>query len=407
MQHQIVIIGGGAAGITVAASLARKRPALDIVIVEPADSHYYQPAFTLVGGGAYDVNKTRRPERDCIPPGVTWIQTAAREIEPARNRVLLADGRQLGYEHLVVCPGLQLDWHNIDGLEQTLGHNGVCSNYLSEYAAYTWECLQQFSGGTALFTQPAMPIKCAGAPQKIMYLACDHWRQRGMLENAAVHFCLQGAALFGVPEFVPPLQRVVDRYGIQVDYGNDLVAVDGPNKQATFAVKDGDGNTTHVTRAFDMLHVTPPQSAPDFIKTSPLANEAGWVDVDQATLRHNHYENIYGLGDVAGTPNSKTAAAVRKQAPVVVNNLIAAIDGPDRHCVYDGYSSCPLVTSYRSVILAEFRYGGEVTPSFPVDPYRERYSMWLLKRYGLPPLYWDYMLKGYEMDIPHKARQPE
>lgn len=404
MHHQIVIVGGGAAGITVAASLKRKQAGLDIAIVEPAHDHYYQPAFTLVGGGAYDLKKTRRDERDCIPAGVTWIQAAAAVFEPEQSRLKLDNGDSLGYDYLVVCPGLQLDWHKVEGLEATLGRNGVCSNYLPQYAAYTWQCLQDFNGGQALFTQPAMPIKCAGAPQKILYLACDYWRRHKPSLQREVHFCLQGGALFGVGDFVPPLQRVVDNYGIKVDYGNNLIAIDGERREAVFEVVGGDNQGARVTRAFDMIHVTPPQSAPDFIKKSPLANGAGWVDVNQNSLRHTRYENVFSLGDACSAPNSKTAAAVRKQAPVVVNNLLKSLGRNIGEAGYDGYASCPLVTSYRSVILAEFRYGGEVTPSFPLDPLKERYSMWLLKRYGLPWLYWDYMLKGYEFDLPHKPR---
>lgn len=404
MHHKIVIIGGGAAGITVAASLKRKQADLDIAIVDPADDHYYQPAFTLVGGGAYDLEKTRRNERDCIPAGVTWIQAAAESFDPDQSKVTLNNGDTLDYDFLVVCPGLQLDWQKVDGLEASLGRNGVCSNYLPQYAAYTWECIRKFNGGQALFTQPAMPIKCAGAPQKILYLACDYWRQNKPSLQREAHFCLQGGALFGVSDFVPPLQKVVDHYGIKVDYGNNLVAVDGEKREAVFEIVSGDNQGSRVTRAFDMIHVTPPQSAPDFIKQSPLANEGGWVDVDQNSLRHTRYENVYSLGDACSAPNSKTAAAVRKQAPVVVNKLLKSLGRDTGEASYDGYASCPLVTSYRSVILAEFRYGGEVTPSFPLDPLKERYSMWLLKRYGLPWLYWDYMLKGYEFDLPHKPR---
>jgi sulfide:quinone oxidoreductase len=304
----------------------------------------------------------------------------------------------------VVCPGLQLDWHKIEGLQETIGKNGVCSNYIKRYAEYTWECIQNFKGGKAIFTQPAMPIKCAGAPQKIMYLAADYFRKKKILDACDVNFYLQGAAMFSVPTFAKSLEKVVARYGIDVNFGNNLISINGDKKEAVFEVIGGDNAGETVTTKFDMIHVTPPQSAPDFIKASPLADEAGWVDVDKHTLRHNRYVNIFSLGDACSTPNAKTAAAVRLQSPVVVQNLLALMKDKSFAGAYDGYGSCPLVTSYQSVILAEFCYDGKVTPTLPLDPTKERYSMWLMKQKFLPILYWDWMLKGHEGDIRHKER---
>ena len=404
IAFDIVIIGGGAAGITVAARMRRHRTSLSIAIVEPSDTHAYQPGWTLVGAGVFSMKQTERRQETLIPKGVTWLRTRAEAFEPEQNVVILADGRRLSYGSLVVCPGLQLDWDKIDGLKEALGSNGVCSNYASAHAEYTWQCIQGLRGGTALFTQPPMPIKCAGAPQKIMYLASDRLRRQKRLDQVDVEFCLAGDVLFGVPFFVPPLQRTIDDYGITVNYKHTLKAVDGPARKATFAVTGPDGQSREVVRDFDMLHVTPPQSAPDFIKKSPLANESGWVAVDPATLQHTRYSNVFGLGDVAGTTNAKTAAAVRLQAPVVVRNLLSRIDGTKLSAVYDGYGSCPLITGYGKVVLAEFAYGGKVTPSFPLDPRVPRFSAWLLKQNFLPYMYWNWMLKGSEFDIKHRER---
>ena len=400
----IVIIGGGAAGITVAAEMRRHRKSLSIGIVEPSDTHAYQPGWTLVGAGVFSLKQTQRREETLIPDGVAWIRDRAESFEPEQNTVVLAGGRRLTYGSLVVCPGLQLDWSKIEGLEEALGSNGVCSNYSASHAEYTWQCIQGLRGGTALFTQPPMPIKCAGAPQKIMYLASDHLRRQKRLDQVDVEFCLAGDVLFGVPFFVPPLQRTVDEYGITVNYKHTLKAVDGPARKAIFTVTGPDGQASEVVRDFDMLHVTPPQSAPDFIKTSPLANEAGWVSVDPATLQHTRFPNVFGLGDAAGTTNAKTAAAVRLQAPVVVRNLLSRLDGTMLSAVYDGYGSCPLTTGYGKVVLAEFGYGGKVTPSFPLDPRVPRFSAWLLKQNFLPYMYWNWMLKGSEFDIKHCER---
>lgn len=404
-KFQVLIVGGGCAGITVAATLRRHDKSLDIAIVEPSELHWYQPAFTLVGAGVYSRAATERFEKDVIPKGVTWIKEAAAEFLPDSNAVRLADGSTVGYDFLVACPGLKLDWKKVAGLEETLGRNGVCSNYLPKFAEYTWECIRTFQGGKALFTQPPLPIKCAGAPQKIAYLASDHWRKKGLLAKTQTEFCLAGDALFGVPFFVPALQSFMDRYGIGVRYKHNLEAIDGAAKTATFAVTGPDGTVTKVTKPFDMIHVTPPQCAPDFVRSSPLANAAGWIDVDPATLRHVRYANIFGLGDATSTPNAKTAAAVRKQVPVVVRNLLAAKRGEALPKAYDGYGSCPLTVAYGKVILAEFGYNAKVTPSFPLDPRKPRTSMWYVKTKFLPWFYWGLMFHGSEIDLPHKERR--
>ena len=400
----VVIVGGGASGITVAAQLLKRRRDLRIAVIEPSETHSYQPGWTLVGAGVFTRAETERREASVMPKGVTWVKQAVRSFHPELNRVELTDGSGVGYDHLVVCPGLQLDWNKIEGLSEALGSNGVCSNYAARYADYTWECIQAFRGGTALFTQPPMPIKCAGAPQKIMYLAADYFRQHGRLAGTDIEFNLAADVLFGVPAFVPPLQEAVDRYGIKLKFKHMLKAVDGPAKKAVFSVAGHDGAVTEVVRPFDMIHVTPPQSAPDFIKGSPLANEGGWIAVDPATLRHTKFANVFGLGDAAGTTNAKTAAAVRLQAPVVVDGVLAAIDGKVSTARYDGYGSCPLTTAYGKVVLAEFIYGGKVTPSFPLDPRVARTSAWLLKTKLLPFMYWKLMLRGNTFDIKHKER---
>ena len=407
-HHRILIVGGGAAGISVAAHMRRRDPTIDIAIIEPSEVHYYQPAFTVVGGGEYDFEKTKRSEAGLIPPGVRWIKDTAEGFEPEQNRVTVRSGGQIGYDYLVVCPGIQLDWYKVEGLIEALGKNGVCSNYSPDTVRYTWDCIRGFSGGTALFTQPPMPIKCAGAPQKIMYLAADRFRQRGLLEKADIQFCNAGAAMFGVPFFAKALEKVAEGYGAKRNFNCNLIAIDGPARTATFEKTGSDGAKERIALSFDMIHVTPPQSAPDVIKKSPLANAAGWVEVNPNNLQHLRYPNIFGLGDATSTPNAKTAAAVRKQVPVVVRNLSALADGKELDPRYDGYGSCPLTTSLHTVMLAEFAYDGRVTPSFPwIDPRENRVVWWFGKKYLLPLLYWNYMLKGVTFDIPHKQSYVE
>ncbi|NWF08182.1 NAD(P)/FAD-dependent oxidoreductase [Pseudomonas salomonii] len=396
ISGDIVVIGGGSAGIGLLASLLKRDPQLNITLIEPNDYHCYQPAWTLVGGGAYDLKKTRRPLADVLPNGVAWVQAAVAELLPDEQTLVLDNGQRVTWNNLIVCPGLRLAWEKIDGLEQTLGQNGVTSNYSYEHAAYTWQLVQQLKSGKAIFTQPAMPIKCAGAPQKAMYLSCDHWLKQGNLKNIDVEFNLAGAALFGVATFVPPLMKYVEKYNARLAFNANLVRVDGPARKAWFEVKDAEGKATVEEKSFDLLHVVPPQVAPDFIRQSPLADPAGWCEVNAHSLQHLRYPHIFGLGDVCGTTNAKTAAAVRKQIVVVAENLLALRKQAPLPLKYDGYGSCPLTVEKGKVVLAEFGYGGKLLPTFPLDPTQARRSMWFLKATLLPWFYWNGMLKGRE-----------
>jgi sulfide:quinone oxidoreductase len=398
-KHTVVVVGGGSGGLAVAARLKRRRSDLDVAVIEPSENHHYQPAWTLVGAGVYPIEATRRREADVMPKGVTWIKERAAGFEPESNRVVLEDGTRIEYTFLVVASGIQLNWGAIEGLKETLGQNGVTSNYNFALAPYTWECIRNFRGGRALFSQPPMPIKCPGAPQKILYLAADHFRRRGI--DAELRFLNAGPTMFGVPFFAKALDKVIDAYGGKRDFGHNLVAVDGPRKQAIFEFADGN-EKKRVTHEFDMLHVVPPQSAPDFIRNSPLSDKSGLVTVDKHTMRHTAYENVFGLGDCANTPNSKTAAAVKNQAPVVVANLLHTLEGKGQERSYDGYASCPLTTSLGKVMLAEFCYDGVVTPSFVVDPRVPRAAFWWLKKSFLPYLYWQYIVPGKGWPIVHK-----
>ncbi|WP_457653049.1 FAD-dependent oxidoreductase [Rhodocaloribacter sp.] len=395
-HYQVLVIGGGTAGLTVAAQLRNQADPPEVAIIEPSEKHYYQPIWTLVGGGVFPREISERDEADFIPDGAVWIRDAAASFDPDHNTVTTRDGKAIGYDYLVVCPGIQIDWDKIPGLAESLGSNGVCSNYSYQTVPYTWETLRHLKGGRAIFTQPATPIKCGGAPQKIMYLTADHLRRKGLLGDTDIQFMSPGMVVFGVKEFERTLKKVIARYGITFNIQHELVEVRGDQREAVFKVTAEDGSVSEKVLSFDMLHVTPPQSAPDFIKQSPLANAEGWVDLNPATLQHNRYPNVFGLGDAGSTPNAKTGAAVRKQAPTVVRNLLQhmATGYLDDPAVYTGYSSCPLVTGYGKLVLAEFDYDNKPMPSFPFDTTQERYSMYALKIYGLPQMYWHGMLRG-------------
>ena len=393
-HYQVVIVGGGTAGITVAARL-RRAGITDIAVIEPSSQHFYQPLWTVVGGGRAPQSSTVRPEADVMPKGVRWIREAAAAADPEQQAVTTDSGRVVRYEYLVMAPGIQLDFDKVPGLPEALGHRGVSSNYRFDLAPRTWEFIRDLRGGTAIFTMPAGPIKCAGAPQKIAYMAADWWRSQGVLDKTRIILVLPTGAMFSQPDWAKVLAGIAAGYGIEVRKESQLADLDGEAKRAVIVdTKSG----TKEAIEYDLLHAVPPQSAPDWVKGSPLADPAtpaGYVKVDKHTLRSPDWPNVFALGDVSNLPTSKTGAAIRKQAPVLVANLRDVMAGREPSARYDGYTSCPLVTARNRMLLAEFDYDLKPTPSIPfVNTMKPRYDMWLLKRYGLPALYWNLMLAG-------------
>lgn len=394
-HYQVIIVGGGNAGISTAAQLLRKKKGLQIAIIEPSDKHYYQPAWTLVGAGVFDINKTIRSEASVMPENVKWIKEAASSFSPEQNTITTAQGNSYSYDYLIVAPGIQLNWSAVKGLKESIRKDGVTSNYSFQYAPYTYECLKNIKpGDTILFTAPATPVKCGGAPQKVMYMTADYLRKKGILKDVNLEFVSGGTMLFGIKKYAKTLQKMVDKYGIVLNFKHDLIEIDSEKKLATFKLTNSWG-TVSVTKKYDMIHVTPPQSAPDFIRSSPLADDKGWIDVNKYTLQHVRYANIFALGDATNTPNAKTGAAVRKQVPVLVQNLISMMEHkPNLPAKYSGYGSCPLTVGYGRLVLAEFGYDNKIMETFPFDQSKPRWSMWLLKKFVLPWLYWNKILKG-------------
>ncbi|GIN21265.1 FAD/NAD(P)-binding oxidoreductase [Siminovitchia fordii] len=392
-HYRIVIIGGGTAGISTAAKLLKELRSLagDIVIIDPAEKHYYQPLWTLVGGGEVKKEETQRRMEDLIPEGADWIKSEVTSIEPEEHYIQLSDGNKLEYEYLIVAAGIEVHWEGIKGLMDTIGKNGVCTNYSYQYTDYTWEVIRNFKGGNAVFTHPATPIKCGGAPQKIMYLADDHFRRTGVREKTKIIFGSANPAIFDVTKYRLALEKVLERKKIDTRFKFNLIEIKGDQKEAVFEHIETKEQTIV---KYDMLHVTPPMRAPAFIRTSTLADESGWVDVHPYTLQHQKYEHIFSLGDCSNLPTSKTGAAIRKQYPVVVNNILSLMKGEAPGAKYDGYTSCPLVTGYNTLILAEFNYEKEPTESFPINQAKERRSMYIMKKDMLPIIYWNGMLKG-------------
>lgn len=414
-HYKVIVIGGGTAGIMVAAQLKRAKRDLEVALIEPSDKHYYQPAWTLVGANTYDFDKTMRPMKDLIPSGVKWIKESASEFKPEENIVVTAEGNEYSYDFLVAAPGIKIDTSLIEGLTEALDKDVVCSNYTDPN--HTWNVLKNFKGGNALFTQPTTPIKCGGAPQKAAYMSSDYFKRQGILDKTNVVFATPGTVIFGVPVIAKTLMKVIHEYGIHFKPFYAPVKIDAAKREVTFKSVNpeenncivNEGNVLHertsgeysTVMPYDMLHLAPPQTAPDFIKKSKLANQAGWISVNIETLQHTEYQNIFGLGDAAGLPTAKTGAAIRKQAPIVVANILKLMEANSiTDMKYNGYSSCPLVTGYGKMVLAEFDYKNNFLPDpqlkkmLVFDSSKEHWRLWMLKKYMLPYLYWNKMMKG-------------
>ena len=392
-SYKAVIVGGGSGGISVAARLLRKSKSLagEIAIIDPADKHYYQPLWTLVGGGAAKKEASEREMKDVIPEGAEWVKEAVTAFSPEDNSLITDKGHTISYEYLVVASGIEMNWNGIKGLKEALGTNNVCSNYSYKHVDYTWETIRSFKGGTALFTHPASPVKCGGAPQKIMYLAEDYFTRSGVRNQTKVIFGSANPAIFDVEKYRLALEKVVERKQIDTRFRRNLVEIKPEEKVAVFENLD----TKEVEEIhYDMIHVTPLMQAPSFVKNSSLVDENGWVDVHKHTLQHNKFKNVFGIGDNANLPTSKTGAAIRKQAPVAAENIVSLMRGLPLNAFYDGYSSCPIVTGYNKLVLAEFDYDKEPCETMPFDQAVERSSMYIMKKDLLPIMYWNGMLKG-------------
>ncbi|KAK4149164.1 hypothetical protein C8A00DRAFT_38240 [Chaetomidium leptoderma] len=406
-NHKVVVVGGGSAGLTISHQLLRsgKFSQDDIAIVDPAEWHHYQPGWTLVGGGLKDKNDLKRPLQSLVDPKLKLYPDSLATFTPEDNTVTLGSGAKLTYDQLVVAPGIKVDLASIKGLPEAAANrdSNVSCIYTYDTVDKVFPTIQRLRAGQAIFTQPAGVVKCAGAPQKIMWLALDHWKRAGLYQPTArdsssssspvqIAFATGLPVMFGVPKYSAALEALRVERGVEGLFGHDLVEVDG--NTAVFARPDG---KAPVRRPFDLLHVVPKMGAHAFVKNSALANEAGFVDVDDATLRHKTFANVWSAGDASSLPTSKTAAAITAQAPVLVRNMLQAMDGGEVQPAYDGYTSCPLLTEYGKVMLAEFKYGGVPQETFSRigwDQATPRRAFYHLKKDFFPWVYYKSMVKG-------------
>lgn len=396
---RIVIIGAGAAGSALANRLMRRLDGAKITVIDPRQDHLYQPGLTLVAAGlkpsGYVVSKTSQ----WLPEGVTWLRESVTAVDPEARTVSTDNGQTLGYDWLVVAPGLVLDHGAIDGFSlDMVGENGIGALYAGpDYAARTWTAAGRFAeeGGTGIFTRPATEMKCAGAPLKHTFLIDDIARRAGNAARTDMIYAAPQSSLFGVPIVAEKVRMLFKDRGIDTLMNRSLIGIDAGAKRAVFATETGQEDV-----GYDYIHIVPPQRAPEFVPQSGLAwadrwTDQGWVEADMQTLRHLRYPEVFALGDVAGVPKGKTAASVKWQVPVVEDHLVAAIQGRDGTLTYDGYTSCPLITRIGRAMLVEFDYHDNLVPSFPgvIAPLEELWISWLMKEVALKATY-NAMLRG-------------
>ena len=399
-QARILVAGSGLGGLAVATRLSKLLDGARITIVDKKQEHNYQPGYTLVATGVWPVSKVRDRNADLQPAGVEWIQEMVAEFDPAGNAVVTTAGQRVPYDYLVVATGTHQDWGLIEGMDvAAIGQNGLTSVYPSpEAAVATWQAMDAFrqKGGNAVMTLSATPLKCAGAPLKMTFMLRDRLAQTGTLDKSSVTFYSAVGNVFGVK---PVNDNVVGRWqdlGIGIEYTQKLKAVDIGARKATFVTPEG--ASTEVP--YDFIHVVPPMRAPDAVKNSDLAWKeggfaaGGWLEVDKDTLQHRRYKNVFGIGDINGTPRGKTAATVKKSAPIVAQHVVDVIAGREPGQKFDGYTSCPLIVREGSAMLIEFDYEGKLVPSLPmIEPLQDSYFAWLMKYAMLKPAYMA-VLKG-------------
>lgn len=395
-HFKLLVIGGGAGGLGAASKFARKLPKGSVGIVEPREDHYYQPGFTLVGGGLMTLEANKRRQEDLIPKNSKWIQDKVQSFEPTRNLVKLRGGDEISYDYMVIAMGVQLRFDMIKGAKEALKTPGVCSNYSPFYVEKHYKEAMSFKGGNAVFTFPNTPIKCAGAPQKACYITDSILRQRGVRDRAHMIYATSLKRLFGIESYLKSLEKVAKEKDIDVRTRRNLIQVDSDNKMAIFELLDDDAKPTGKIEKieYSLLHIGPPCSAPEALRTSPFADKTGFMDVDGASLQSKTFPNVFGVGDCMNTPNAKTAAAVSSHLKTIERNLGQVMEGKQPCMEYDGYASCPLVVSTNRVILAEFNSKGAMETT-PFDQSKPTYWAYLMKRYMMPMLYWNGLIKGY------------
>ncbi|XP_034950240.1 sulfide:quinone oxidoreductase, mitochondrial [Chelonus insularis] len=394
---KFLVIGGGTGGCTMAAKLVNRfnSPPEHVLVLEPNEIHYYQPLFTLIGGGLKTFKSSRKRMIDVLPRKAQWIKDSVVVFEPDVNRVSTSSGVIIEYEIMIVAMGLQLYWSKIPGLVENLKNPNaqVCSIYGSDTVNDVFQKIQNTQKGPGVFTFPNTPVKCPGAPQKIAYLAEEYWRDKNLRKDIDVIYNTALPNIFGVKKYADALWDVCKNRDIKVNVQTVLSEIRGDSKEAIFINLNKPNEL--IIQKYGLLHVCPPMGPPEILKQhTQLTNSAGFLSIDPHTLQHTTYKNIYGIGDCTSTPNSKTMAAIASQSKILYDNIMNDLSGKPMTAVYNGYASCPLVTGRNKCILAEFDYNLKPLETFPINQKNEYWAMFMMKKYFFPFLYWNFMLKG-------------
>jgi sulfide:quinone oxidoreductase len=390
-QHDVVVVGGGNAGISLAARLLRLG-ARDVALLEPNEVHRYRPLLNYVGAGEASMGSLERPMGDVVPDGCTWVRDEVTSVDPAGSTLTTAGGRTLGWATLVVCCGLEEDWAAIPGLEEAYASGWAGSTFVVETAPLTWPALSSLRSGTVVFSVPPEPAPCGVTALKPLTMACDHWRREGVLGDLDVHLVLPGATVTGHAPADRRLEGVLASYGVQVVREARVARLDAVDRSVHVEGADGTRSWSDVAHA----HVVPHYRAPRWVADSGLAGDspAGLVDVDPESLRHRRHPAVWSIGDVADLHTRPSGGGLRPQVDVLAHNLAADRAGEPLRA-YDGYTVMPITTSRRELLLVEVDRDGRPQPTTPFpDLTRPRRSTWLFDRYGLVQVYFRRILRG-------------
>ena len=410
-KAKIVVIGGGAAGISAAARLMMILKEPDITIIDPSDKHFYQPGFTLIASGVYSPDEVYKSQADCIPSGAKWVKDSVVALDADKRIVTTSKGEKISYDFLVLTPGLVYDWDLIEGIDpKALGTGNAHCIYEHEGAIKTWDAIQKFvkNGGKGIFTDTYTKHKCGGAPKKITLLTEHLARKNGTRERLSFNFYTASPELYDVPYYTPRLLEIYAERNVPINLNTRIVGVDTAARKVHFRKTeksaDGSAKVSDFKEDYEFLHFLPPMGTPKFVRESGLSAtngshaKEGWVDVDKGTLVSKKYPNIISFGDASNLPTSKTSAAIRKQVPIAVANLVSIMEGKQPQQIYDGYAACPIITDYGHVLMCEFDYSKKQKNTFPLpllfDMSKEQYVAWLMKVYLLKPMYFYGMLNG-------------
>lgn len=409
IDAKIVILGAGLAGISLASKIRREMPKAKVVLIDKDETFIYQPGLTLVGIGFYTKDDITFEKSKYIPSGAEWIKQNASAILPEKNLVKLENGENINYDYLVIALGIKYEFDAVRGLniDDINNPNGnISSIYTPEGAVKTNELMQKFAknGGNAIFIDQKTPMKCSGANKKMLTMSEDRLRIAGNRDKGSLHLYAGGGKLFGDPTYAAKMSQIFIERDIKFSLRHQIIEVDKARNIAVFEHwmpyrQDGEDKiaTEQIEVKFDWMHIPPKQVGNQILADAGLTKEddkLNWLAVNKRTLQSTKFKNIFGIGDIVGTPIGKTGASVRKMYPLVTKNIANAIKGKELEASYNGYTACPFITKYGKAIMVEFDWDGTASSAPCFGATRESYLSWLTKLYGFRPMIMSGMLRG-------------